>query len=194
MKTWTGKQADAALAGDHISLKKDGDKASIVFVGAVLDLEDYGALIYRKHWSQAGGYSFCTRGPDDTVEACGRCSDGEKPQLRGAIPVWDLELGHQRVLDLSWWYVRNYHNGTFAEVPPDKNSYTVKRTEVDGKTEFQMIATGPIAKSVLAAIKAQGILPMSDIEAVISRGQQKPEKFDRHSADGPPPIGDDEPF
>ena len=193
IKQWSGKQAGAALAGEQVSLKKDGDKASVVLVGAVMGQPDYGALIYRKHWSQKDGYSFCQRGPDDPVDSCARCKAGEPPQLRGAIPVWDVELGRQRVLDLSWWCVRKYESGVFDECPPAENWYVVKRVEVDGMTEFQMISKGTIDKAVLTAIKAQGALAMGDIESVISRGDSKPQEYDRHSSDGPPPPGDDEP-
>ena len=101
-------------------------------------------------------------------------------------------MNRQRVLDMSWWYVRKWQNGVFDEDAPDKNWYVVKRSEVDGKTEFEMLNKGAIPKATLTAVKAQGALSHGDIEAVISRGDSKPQSYDRHSPDGPPALSDDD--
>jgi len=198
LKRLTGKQADAFLAGDQIELK-DKDKVSIVFVGPVFGADDYGALIYRKHFDQGypkgQQYAFCQRGPDDPVDACPRCAEGSTPQVRGGIPVWDVELNRMRVLDLSWWFIRKYEGATFVDAPPSENWYILTRTKTSNMTDFVLTAKGDIPKNVLAAIKAQGEMPLSEIERVLTRGEDAPQHFDRHSPDGPPvPSDDDVPF
>ena len=191
----TGKQADAFLAGAKIEMK-DGDKVSIVFMGPLLKADDYGALIYRRHYDQdypkGEQYAFCTRGPDDPVEACERCAAGKTPQVRGGIPVWDVELNRARVLDLSWWFIRKYEGATFVDAPPDENWYILTRTKTSNMTDFVLTAKGAISKDVLTAIKAHGALSLNDIEAELTRGSDHPHSYDRHSPDGPPPPGEDD--
>ena len=170
---------------------------SIVFVGPQFKADDYGALLYRRHFDKdfpkGKQYAFCSRGPDDPVESCARCAEKRTPQVRGGIPVWDVALGRQRVLDLSWWYIRKYEAATFVDAPPEENWYILTRMKVEEMTEFNLTPKGPVPKDVAAAIKAQGAMPMGDIERALTRGQDAPQPFDTHSSDGPPPPGDDEP-